>query len=48
MMLAAWCQLRRGEVLGLQRGDIDLVNGTVKVERAEIGRAYTQLIRSGL
>ena len=33
VMLAAWGQLRRGEVLGLQRGDIDLVNGTVNVER---------------
>ncbi len=44
VMLAAWCQLRRGEVLGLQRGDIDLVNGTVNVERTwnltSAGRTY--------
>ncbi len=34
--LAAWCQLRRGEVLGLQRGDIDLLHGTLRVERAVV------------
>ena len=33
VMLAAWCQLRRGEVLGLQRRDIDLLHGTIKIER---------------
>lgn len=33
-MLAAWCQLRRGEVLGLRRGDVDLVETTVRIERA--------------
>lgn len=30
----AWCQLRRGEVLGLQRRDVDLLHGTIRVERA--------------
>jgi integrase len=34
VLLAAWCQLRRGEVLGLQRRDIDLLHGTVRIERA--------------
>ena len=29
--LAAWCQLRRGELLGLRRGDIDLMNRTVTI-----------------
>jgi integrase len=29
--LAAWCMLRRGEVLGLQRRDLDLVHGTVRI-----------------
>jgi integrase len=29
--LAAWCQLRRGEVRGLRRQDIDLTQGTVSV-----------------
>ena len=33
-MLAAWCQLRRSEVLGLQRGDIDLPKGSLKIQRA--------------
>jgi integrase len=32
--LAAWCQLRRGEILGLQRRDFDLLHRTVRVERA--------------
>ena len=44
VMLAAWGQLRRGEVLALQRGDIDLVNGSVNVERtwnrASGGKTY--------
>jgi len=31
--LAAWCQLRRGEILGLQRRDVDLLHGTIKIER---------------
>ena len=34
VLLAAWCQLRRGEVLGLQRGDVDGLHGTLRVERA--------------
>jgi integrase len=34
VLLAAWGQLRRGEVLALQRGDVDLTAGTVRVERA--------------
>lgn len=32
-LLATWCQLRRGEVLGLQRQDIDLVAGACTVQR---------------
>ena len=32
--LAAWGTLRRGEVLGLNREDIDLRAGTVRVERS--------------
>jgi len=34
LLLAAWCQLRRGEVLGLQRRDVDVLHGEVRVERA--------------
>lgn len=33
VLLAAWCGLRRGELLALQRRDIDLLHGTVRVER---------------
>ncbi len=33
-MLAAWCQLRRGEILGLQRQDIDLDVGTLTIRRS--------------
>ena len=29
--LASWCQLRRGEILGLRRRDIDLENGTITI-----------------
>jgi integrase len=36
ILLPAWCQLRRGEVLGLQRRDIDLLHGTVRIERAVV------------
>ena len=34
ILLAAWCQLRRGEVLGLQRRDVDLLHGSIRIERA--------------
>jgi excisionase family DNA binding protein len=36
VLLAAWCQLRRGEVLGLQRGDVDLLHETLTIERAVV------------
>ena len=32
VVLAAWCQLRRGEVRGLRRKDVDLVLGVVTIE----------------
>jgi integrase len=34
VVLSAWCGLRRGELLGLERGDVDLLRGTVTVQRA--------------
>ncbi|HET7760764.1 MAG TPA: site-specific integrase [Phycicoccus sp.] len=34
VLLGAWCALRSGEMLELRRRDVDLVNGTVRVERA--------------
>jgi integrase len=33
VLLAAWCELRRGELLALRRGDLDLLHGTVRVDR---------------
>jgi integrase len=36
ILLPSWCQLRRGEVLGLQRRDVDLLHRTIKIERAVI------------
>jgi integrase len=33
VLLAAWCGLRRGELLGLQRRDVDILHGQVRVER---------------
>jgi integrase len=34
VLLTAWCQLRRGEVLALQRRHVDRLHKTVKVEQA--------------
>ena len=33
VLLAAWCQLRRGEILGLRRKDIDLSRAAVNIEQ---------------
>ena len=34
LLLAVWCQLRRSEIVGLQRGDVDLTNQSLKVSRS--------------
>jgi integrase len=36
VLLAAWCGLRRGEVLALRRGDVDIDAGTVTVRRNRV------------
>jgi integrase len=36
VLLGAWCGLRRGEVLGLLRDDVDLVTGTVIIRRNRV------------
>ena len=36
VLLAAWCGLRRGEVLGLRLADVDLMAGTVTVRRNRV------------
>ncbi len=33
VLLAAWCGLRRGELLALRRSDVDLLHATIRVER---------------
>jgi integrase len=33
VLLAAWCQLRRGEILGLRRRDVDLLHRVVRIEQ---------------
>jgi integrase len=39
VQLAIWCQLRRGEILGLRRQDIDLMHATIQVEQS---RTFTR------
>jgi integrase len=34
VLLATWCQLRRGEILGLRRQDIDLMHATIQIEQS--------------
>jgi integrase len=36
VLLAAWCGLRRGEVLGLRLADVDLAAGTVTVRHSRV------------
>ncbi len=44
VLLAAWCGLRRGELLGLCRSDIDLVEQSVRVDRAVVELANGERI----
>jgi integrase len=44
---AAWCGLRRGEVIGLRPHDVDLAGGTVTV-RNEAGSALVGHDHEGL
>ena len=34
VLLRSWCQLRRGEIPGLQRRDVDELHGQLRIERA--------------
>src|ERR1035437_7940469 len=34
VLLATWCQLRRGEILGLRRQDIDFMHATIQIEQS--------------
>ena len=45
ILLAAWCQLRRSEVLGLQRRDVDLLHSEITVSRGlVVDVSYTTTI----
>ena len=39
VLLATWCQLRRGEILGLRRQDIDLMHAKIHIEQS---RTFTR------
>ena len=34
VLLASWCSMRRGEIIGLERRDIDLRQGMISIERS--------------
>jgi integrase len=39
VLLATWCQLRRGEILGLRRGDVDVMHHTIRIDQS---RTFTR------
>lgn len=43
--LAAWCHFRRGEILGLQRRDVDLLHMSIQVERTRCRRSPSRTRR---
>jgi integrase len=47
VLLATWCQLRRGEILGLRRKDVDLLHSMIHIEQSRtIARNGTSIIKS--
>ncbi len=36
VLLAAWCSLRRSEILGIKYGDVDFENNTIQIRRANV------------
>jgi integrase len=47
ILLATWCQLRRGEILGLRRCDVDLLHSTIRIEQSRtIKRDGQSLVKS--
>ena len=47
VLLATWTQLRRGEILGLRRRDVDLLHDELKVRETEVITLSRQRIRKG-
>lgn len=47
VLLATWCQLRRGEILGLRRMDIDLKQGLIQIVQSRtFGMDGRQIVKS--
>ena len=47
VLLATWCQLRRGEILGLRRSDVDLLQGTLRIDQSRtISRSGSSIVKS--
>ncbi|MGC2484799.1 MAG: hypothetical protein WA359_00940 [Acidimicrobiales bacterium] len=47
VLLATWCQLRRGEILGLRRQDVDPLHSIIRIEQSRtISRNGTSIIKS--
>lgn len=47
VLLATWCQLRRGEILGLRRKDVDTLHSMIHIEQSRIiTRNGTSIIKS--
>jgi integrase len=44
ILLAGWCGMRRGELLGLVRTDFDLLHGTVRISRAVTERSDGSIV----
>jgi integrase len=39
VLLATWCQLRRGEILGLRRSDVDVMHQSIRIDQS---RTFTR------
>lgn len=47
LLLAAWCQLRRAEIMGLRRRDVNLLHGMVTVEETRTRLMTGKLVVKG-
>ena len=46
VLLATWCQLRRGEILGLRRSDVDVLHGVIRIEQSRtISRSGDSIVK---
>lgn len=47
VFLAAWCQLRRAEILGLRRQDVDLLHGAVSIKTTRTRMMNGRVVEKG-